>query len=101
MEGAEQPSVYIGESGRSLFERGKEHWKDFAEKKEESHIWYHHQLHHGGIGEPKFHLRPIAFHQTALNRQLTEAVRIGRMGNTTGARLPGSQWERRQGKTNR
>ena len=55
VEGLDQPSDYIGESGRSLLERGREHWKDFTEKKEESHIWYHHQLHHGGVGDPKFH----------------------------------------------
>ena len=28
---ADTPSVYIGETGRSLFERGREHRKDFRE----------------------------------------------------------------------
>ena len=40
----------------------------------------HHVLHHHGQGEPKFHLRPLHFHQTALIRQVTEAVKIGRYG---------------------
>ena len=74
------PAVYIGETSRSLFERGREHWKAFHEKRENSHILKHHILHHGGEGEPKFHLRPLSFHKTALNRQLSEAVKIGRVG---------------------
>ena len=53
------PGVYIGESGRSLYERGKEHWKAFREAREDSHILKHHLVHHGGVGEPKFHLRPL------------------------------------------
>ena len=32
------PSVYLGESGRSLHERAKEHWSKFKEKDEKSHI---------------------------------------------------------------
>ena len=74
------PSVYIGETGRSLYERGREHWQGYREGREGNHILKHHVLHHQGQGEPKFHLRPLHYHQTALNRQLTEAVKIGRFG---------------------
>ena len=74
------PSVYVGETGRSLYERGKDHWRDSRLKPEESHIHKHHQVHHGGEGDPLFHLRPAVFHRSALNRQITEAVKIGRLG---------------------
>ena len=76
----EVPSVYVGESGRSIMERGMEHWKDFHNKKEDSHILKHHSVHHDGIGEPQFHLRPVGFFRSALSRQVAEAVRIRRRG---------------------
>ena len=37
-------------------------------------------LHHGGQQNANFHLRPIKFLTTALRRQLSEAVRIQRLG---------------------
>ena len=76
------PSVSIGESGRSIFERGVEHWKDWEKKKEDSHIHKHHVAHHSGTGTPEFHLRPVAYHKTALSRQVAEAVRIRRRGGS-------------------
>ena len=74
------PSVYIGESARSLYERGGEHWRDFRNNQDDSHIYKHHHLHHGGEGEPSFHLRPVKFLGTALKRQISEAVRIEILG---------------------
>ena len=74
------PGVYIGETARSLYERGREHWRGFRERREDSHIWKHQALHHGGDNSPRFHLRPFEFHRTALNRQISEAVKIGRFG---------------------
>ena len=74
------PSIYVGESSRSLMERGLNHWKDFKAGKEDSHILKHHILHHGGTGQPVFHLRPVSYHRTALDRQVAEAVRIRRRG---------------------
>ena len=70
----------MGETAKSLYERGKEHWYSFKSRTEDSHILKHHQLHHGGVGEPQFHLRPVRFHRTALSRQIHEAVRIQRWG---------------------
>ena len=52
----------------------------FREKREDSHIWKHQVLHHGGDTAPKFHLRPIEYHRIALHRQLSEAVKISRFG---------------------
>ena len=77
---AHPPSIYVGETSRSLYERGKEHWRAFVNKQEDSHINKHHIIHHQGVGEPKFHLRPVCFSKTALTRQITEAVLIQRWG---------------------
>ena len=52
------PSIYVGESARSLYERGKEHWRAFRNKNDDSHILKHHVLHHGGKREPAFHQVP-------------------------------------------
>ena len=73
------PSIYIGESSRSIYERGKEHWRGFRTKAEDSHIYKHQELHHKGQ-EPNFHLRPIRFLRTAMTRQVYEAVLIQRWG---------------------
>ena len=77
------PSIYVGETSKSLFERGKQHWKDLGAKQEDSHIYKHHQVHHGGRGEPTFHLRPVRFFKSALTRQIVEAVLIQRWGGDT------------------
>ena len=76
----DHPSIYVGETARSLYERGKEHWRGFRNQEEDSHINKHHQLHHGGEGAPSFHLRPARFFTAALTRQIAEAVRIERWG---------------------
>ena len=76
----DKPSIYVGETAKSLYERGKEHWYSYRTKAEDSHILKHHLLHHGGEGEPHFHLRPVKYFRTALTRQIHEAVRIGRWG---------------------
>ena len=56
---------HLGELSRSLYDRVKEHWRGFSTKSENSHIYKHHQLHHGGEEEPSFLLRPIEFFTTA------------------------------------
>ena len=72
------PSIYLGETGRSLYERGKDHWRDYRDGKSDSHMLKHQKLHHKDSNKPIFHLRPLRFHRTGLNRQISEAVQIGR-----------------------
>ena len=74
------PAIYVGETCRSLAERAKEHWADYKAGLDGSHTKKHHISHHGGIGQPQFHLRPVKFYRTALGRQVGEAVRIRRRG---------------------
>ena len=77
----EQPSIYVGESNRSLFERSKEHWGDCHAQKESSHMHEHHSAAHGGEGEAKFRFRLVKSFKSSLDRQIAEAIRIYKRGN--------------------
>ena len=74
------PTLYVGESSRSLNERMGEHWSAWRRGKHDSHILKHQHLVHGGNQEPKFVARAVSFHRTALERQVGDAVRIRRRG---------------------
>jgi hypothetical protein len=76
------PSIYVGESSRSLFERSKEHWSDFRRRTTDSHILKHWNNYHGAEGSPKFKFKPVRFFRDALSRQVAEAIRIQMRGVT-------------------
>ena len=76
---SEIPSIYVGETSRTLQERGLEHQRDARNQTEKSHMFKHRELHHCGEQVP-FILKPVSFHRTALSRQIAEAVRIRRRG---------------------
>ena len=66
------PSLYVGETSRTIKERSGEHWsayKGSQKAKAGSHIFKHQQLHHAGQ-EAKFMMRAISFHTRALSGQL-------------------------------
>ena len=69
------PSLYVGESSRSLQERMVEHWSSYRRKEEGSHIRKHQEQHHPDK-DPRFLVKAISYHRTALSRQIREAVRI-------------------------
>ena len=79
---SEFPSLYVGESGRSLHERAQERWNDFNGRKNDSHILKHWLTHHHGQGIPKFKIRVIQYCRDTLTRQVGEAVRINYRGQT-------------------
>ena len=74
------PSIYVGESARSIFERAGEHWKSYEKRNPDSHIWKHHLIHHKGEGEPEMRFKVLGNFRTALSRQIAEAIRIRRRG---------------------
>ena len=49
-----EPSIYVGETSRSIFERAAEHWKDARGQHEDSHMFKHWAIHHGGMGNMDF-----------------------------------------------
>ena len=73
------PSIYIGETSRSIQERALEHHADLRNKREKSHMYKHRVLHHEDKETP-FLMKVISFHKSALSRQAAEAVRIRRRG---------------------
>ena len=59
----EVPSIYVGETARSVKERAKEHWEDFKSKKSDSHIMKHWALHQNLVGEPNFIMKVVQYHR--------------------------------------
>ena len=72
------PSIYVGETCRSLRERAKEHWEDLKSRNEDSHMLKHQVEVHGGDEKADFIFKVVKYHQTALSRQVGEATRIRR-----------------------
>jgi hypothetical protein len=77
----EFPSIYVGETSRSLHERAEEHLKDGRDGAEDSHMVKHWANHHGGGETPAFMFKVAKRYKTALTRQVGEAVRIEMRGN--------------------
>ena len=75
------PSIYAGESARSVHERAMEHWEDYRDKHEDSHILKHHVLHNDGEGQPEFQINVVKYFRDSLGRQVAEAVRIQLRGS--------------------
>ena len=81
-ENPDIPSIYVGETSRSIQERSLEHWaaaRGSRKAREGSHMAKHVEQAHKGE-EPQFMMRVVHFHRTALSRQTAEAVRIRRRG---------------------
>ena len=71
---------YIGESGRSGYERGVEHSNDFSRLEYRSHLLKHYILKHQDIklDELEYGMRIRSTFRTALERQVGEAIAISR-----------------------
>ena len=76
--------IYVGESSRSMYERGKEHQKDREDTKEDSHQIKHWKLHHPDLEEPpRFKFKIVSVFSDPMTRQLAEGIRIERRGENT------------------
>ena len=74
------PSIYVGETARSVQERALEHWSSYKARHVDSHILKHMELHHAPEDKPEFIMKVVGYHKTALSRQCGEAVRIHKRG---------------------
>ena len=73
--------LYVGESGRSLYERAGEHLADAADQKTSSHIYKHWAISHPEEElQPVFKFSVVKQHRSPLDRQIHEAVRISTHG---------------------
>ena len=75
-------SIYLGETSKSAYERGGDHVTDYKSKKEDSHILKHQVTEHNQAA-PRYQFRILARFQSALMRQVTEAVLIRRQEEGT------------------
>ena len=66
---------YIGESGRSGYERGLEHMEGLRKGQEDSHMFKHKLMEHPDE-EVNFRMKILKKHKSAFERQVTEAVLI-------------------------
>ena len=89
------PSLYVGESSRSIQERASEHMGAARRGDSKSHMVRHQALEHKGE-PPDFHFKVVSYHRTALNRQIKEAVRIRRRGGATNILNSKSEFNRCQ-----
>ena len=70
--------VYIGETARNAYTRGREHMDDYIKKQECSILLRHAtKAHSNNAGErPDYKMSVVGVHSDALTRQITEAVMI-------------------------
>ena len=86
----EEPSIYVGESARSIMERGLEHQKDYNTMKEDNHMLKHWSSAHPNDQRPKFNMFVVKSYKSCLERQVGEAVCIQLRGNTLNSRAEGA-----------
>ena len=76
---AECNDIYIGETSRSAYSRGKEHMKSLAKKEERSALWKHCKEKHNSQMQ-KFEMNVTgSYSNDAMLRQISEGVRIGQV----------------------
>ena len=68
-------AIYDGESGRNAYSRGLEHSNALRLEVEDSPLWKHCQLEHGGVKQT-FYMEALRNFSSCLQRQVNEAVRI-------------------------
>ena len=78
-QGVEHPSLYVGETSRTIQERAVEHLSQARRGDQRSHMVRHQTLQHPGE-PPSFQFKVVSSHRSALSRQIREAVRIRRRG---------------------
>ena len=74
---ADRKAVYIGESARNLYTRGREHSQNYARGEQESFMKKHTLTKHQGT-EADFKARVVGSFKDCLTRQISEGVQIRR-----------------------
>ena len=71
--------IYIGETSKNAFTRGQQHTQQLQNKDKQSVLNRHLQLDHREETEiPQFKMTVLKSHRSALDRQITEAIKISR-----------------------
>ena len=77
----DRQAVYIGETVRNLYTRGREHSRNYERRESESFQRRHQQEKHSGI-EPDFKTKVVYSFKDCLSRQVAEEVCIRRWQTT-------------------
>ena len=85
--------IYWGESSRTLFQRGKEHWAAYASKSEASVLHKHESEHHQNV-PAEWRMKVYNYHSKPLRRQIEEGVLIN---NARGGEILNSKSEMTRG----
>ena len=71
--------IYFGETSKNAFTRGKQHTQQLQNKDKHSVLNRHLQQDHREQTEiPEFKMKVLKSHRSALDRQITEAIKINR-----------------------
>ena len=92
-EGGPKVQIYWGETSRTLFQRGKEHWAAYASKSEASVLHKHESEHHQNA-PAEWKMKVYNYHSKPLRRQIEEGVLIN---NARGGELLNSKSEMTRG----
>ena len=76
-------SIYVGETSRSGYDRGKEHWNAFRSGNKTSVLKTHYDEKHQGAEQGFVMNITNTFKNDPMLRQITEAVKIRRAGKET------------------
>ena len=92
-EGGPKVQIYWGETSRTLFQRGKEHWAAYASKSEAS-VLHKHESEHHPHAPAEWKMKVYNYHSKPLRRQIEEGVLIN---NARGGELLNSKSEMTRG----
>ena len=76
------PSLYVGESSRSIQDSAMKHCGAAKRNDGTSHMIKHQSLVHS-LEQPEFMFKVVSYHRTALNIQVRKTVRICRRGGAS------------------
>ena len=75
--------AYVGETGQNVYTRGLRHMASYRGKHQDSPMWKHAQLVHGGSTTVSYSMKVVRSFKDPLTRQINEAVRISNCTATT------------------
>ena len=75
-------AVYLGETARNLYTRGREHTRNYDQKKADSFMLKHQQNQHA-MAEADYKARVVGSYKDCLSRQISEGVQIRRCEKQT------------------
>ena len=67
---------YVGETGQNVYTRGLKHAADYRGRQNDSSLWKHAQIAHGGSLDVSYSMKVVRCFRDPLTRQVNEAVRI-------------------------